>query len=74
MSTSKETALQGVESALGQAVSQVSATYEACLVDAAGDAAKEADCKAIRDRSLGFAKRAHADMIGAVNLQWPQGS
>lgn len=74
MSTPKETALQGVESALSDAVSRVSATYEACLVDAAGDAGKEADRKAIRDRSLGLAKRVHADMIDAVNQQWPHGS
>jgi hypothetical protein len=41
--------------------------YEGCLIDSKGDAAKEGDCKAIRDRSLGFAKRAHADMVEAVN-------
>jgi len=74
MSTPKDTALQGVESALGDAVSKISATYEICLIDAAGDAPKEADCKAIRDRSLGFAKRAYADMLGAVSQEWPQAS
>jgi hypothetical protein len=67
MSTPKETALNGVESALGDAVSKVSAVYEGCLIDAKGDGAKEAECKAIRDRSLGYAKRAHADMVEAVN-------
>jgi hypothetical protein len=71
MSTPKDTALSGVESALGDAVSKISGTYEMCLIDAAGDPAKEVDCKAIRDRSLGFAKRAYTDMLAAVNQQWP---
>jgi len=73
MSAPKETALSGVESALGDAVSKISGTYELCLIDAGGDAAKEAECKVIRDRSLGFAKRAYADMFAAVNQLWRQG-
>jgi hypothetical protein len=73
MSAPKETALNGVENALVDAVSKISCTYELCLIDAAGDVAKEADCKVIRDRSLGFAKRAYADMSDAVNQQWRQG-
>jgi len=72
--TSKETALSAIESALGDAVSKISATYEMCLIDAGGDAAKEAECKTIRDRSLGFARRAYSDMQTAVNQQWPQES
>jgi hypothetical protein len=55
-------------------VSKLSTTYETCSIDAAGDAAKEAECKVIRDRSLGVAKRAYADMLDAVNQHWPQGS
>lgn len=55
-------------------MSKLSGTYETCLIDAGGDTAKEAECKAIRDRSLGFAKRAYAGMLDAVNQQWPQGS
>jgi hypothetical protein len=74
MSTARDAALKGVDSALGDAVSKLSGTYETCLIDAGGDSAKEAECKAIRDRSLGFAKRAYADMLDAVNQQWPQGS
>jgi hypothetical protein len=74
MSAARDAALKGVDSALGDAVSKLSGTYEICLIDAGGDAAKEAECKAIRDRSLGFAKRAYADMLDAVNQQWPQGS
>ncbi|MGA2149765.1 MAG: hypothetical protein ABSH49_32970 [Bryobacteraceae bacterium] len=74
MSSARDTAVKGVESALGDAVSKLSSTYETCLIDAGGDAAKEAECKAIRDRSLDFAKRAYADMLDAVNQHWPQGS
>jgi hypothetical protein len=74
MSAAREAALKGVDSALGDAVAKLSCTYETCLIDAGGDAAKEAECKAIRDRSLGFAKRVYADMLEAVNQQWPQGS
>jgi hypothetical protein len=74
MSAARDTALKGVDEALGDAVSKISATYELCLIDAAGDGTKEAHCKAIRDRSLGFAKRSYADMLDAVNQQWPQGS
>ena len=74
MSTARDTAVAGVESALGDAVSKLSSTYEICLIEAAGDAAKETECKAIRDRSLGFAKRAYADMLDAVNQNWPQAS
>ena len=74
MSAARDNAVKGVESALSDAVSKLSTTYENCLIEAGGDAAKEADCKAIRDRSLGFAKRAYTDMLDAVNQQWPQGS
>jgi hypothetical protein len=74
MSAAREAALKGVDNALGDAVSKLSGNYENCLIDAGGDAAKEAECKAIRDRSLGFAKRAYADMLDAVNQQWPPGS
>jgi len=74
MSTPRDTAVAGVESALNDAVSKLSCTYENCLIEAAGDAAKEDECMAIRDRSLGFAKRAYADMLDAVNQTWPQGS
>jgi len=48
--------------------------YETCLIDAGGDAAKEVECKAIRDLSLQFSKRAYTDMLEAVNQQWPNGS
>jgi hypothetical protein len=74
MSAARDAALKAVDSALGDAVSKLSGTYETCLIEAGGDAAKEAECKAIRDRSLGFAKRAYGDMLDAVNQQWPQGS
>jgi hypothetical protein len=74
MSTANDAVLKGVESALEDAVSKLCASYENCLIEAAGDTAKEAECKAIRDRSLQFAKRAYADMLEAVNHQWPQGS
>lgn len=74
MSTARDAALKGIDSALGDAVSKLTATYETCLIDAGGDAAKEARCKEIRDRSLGFAKRAYADMLDAVNQHWPQAS
>jgi hypothetical protein len=74
MSAARDAALKGVDSALGDAVSKLSGRYENCLIEAGGDAAKEAECKAIRDRSLVFAKRAYADMQEAVNRQWPQGS
>lgn len=74
MPSARDTALTGVETALGDAVSKISGTYEICLIDANNDSAKEADCKAIRDRSLGFAKRAYADMLLAVNREWPPGS
>lgn len=71
MSAAKDTALKGVYDALSGAVSRVAGTYELCLIDANGDAAKEAACKAIRDRSLGFASRAYQEMMEAVNKQWP---
>jgi hypothetical protein len=71
MPAAKDAALKGVDSALEDAVSKLSDMYETCLIEAAGDAAKETECKAIRDRSLGFAKRAYADMLQAVNQQWP---
>ena len=71
MSTPKQTALSGVESALGDAVSKISGIYEICLIDANGDAAKEADCAVIRDRSLEHAKRAYEDMLAAVSAQFP---
>jgi hypothetical protein len=74
MSTARDAVLKGVESALEDAVSKLCGMYETCLIDAGDDAAKEAECKAIRDRSLRFAKRVHADMLEAVNQQWPQGS
>jgi hypothetical protein len=74
MSTTRDAALKGVESALESAVSKLCGMYENCMIEAGGDAAKEAECKAIRDRSLSFAKRTHADMLEAVNHQWPQGS
>jgi hypothetical protein len=69
MSTPKQTAVNGIESALGDAVSKISGIYEICLIDANDDPAKEAECKAIRDRSLTFAKRAYADMLDSVS-QW----
>jgi hypothetical protein len=71
MPTPKDTALQGVESALSDAVSKISGTYEMCLIDAAGDAGKEGECKAIRNRSLSVANRAYTDMVDAVSQQWP---
>ena len=74
MSTARDAALKAVDSALGEAVSKLSGMYETCLIDAGGDASKEAECKAIRDRSLQFAKRAYTDMLEAVKQQWPQGS
>jgi hypothetical protein len=74
MSTARDAALKGIDNALGEAVSKLTGTYETCLIDADGDTAKEATCKAIRDRSLGFAKRAYADMLDAVNQHWPQTS
>jgi hypothetical protein len=58
MSAARDIAVKGVESALGDAVSKLSSTYENCLIEANGNADKEAECKATRDRSLGFAKRA----------------
>jgi len=74
MSAARDIALKAVDRALADAVSKLSSTYETCLIDAGGDAAKEAECKAILDRSLGFAQRAYADMLDAVHQQWPQGS
>jgi hypothetical protein len=74
MSAARDAALKGVDIALVDAVSRLSGIYETCLIEAGGDAAKEAECKVIRDRSLGFAKRAYADMQNAVNQQWPEGS
>jgi hypothetical protein len=71
MTTARDAALKGVDIALGDAVAKLSSMYETCLIEAAGDAAKEAECKAIRDRSIGFAKRAYADMLQVVNQQWP---
>ncbi len=74
MSAARDAALKAVDSALGDAISKLSSTYETCLIDADGDAARIAECKAILNRSLGFAKQTHADMLDAVNRQWPQGS
>jgi hypothetical protein len=71
MSGSKDAALKGVDSGLSDAVARICETYEVCLIDANNDAAKEAECKAIRDRSLAYARRAHADMQAAVSQQWP---
>jgi hypothetical protein len=71
MSAAKDAALKGVDSALEEAVSKLCGMYETCLIEAGGDVAKETECKAIRDRGLGYAKRAHADMLQAVNQQWP---
>ncbi len=71
MSAAREAAIKGIDTALEDAVSKLSGMYETCLIEAAGDAAKEAECKTIRDRSLGFAKRVYTDMVQAVNLQWP---
>jgi hypothetical protein len=72
MSAARDVALKAVDSALADAVSKLSSTYETCLIDAGGDAAKEAECKATLDRSLGFAQRAYAGMLDAVHRQWPQ--
>ncbi len=74
MPSPRETALNGVECALSDAVAKVSAAYEICLIDANEDPAKEADCQKIRDRSLSYAKRAYTDTLAAVNQEWPQGS
>ena len=74
MSTARDAALKGVDSALEDAVSKLSDMYETCLIEAGGDVAKEAECKVIRDRGLGFAKRAWADMLQAVIQHWPAGS
>jgi hypothetical protein len=74
MSAARDAALKGVDSALSDAVSKISGTYQLCLVDAGGDASKEAACQASRDRGLNSAKRAYVDMLDAVNQQWPQGS
>ena len=71
MSAAKDAALKGVNDAFSDAVSKMSCNYEICLIDADGDAAKEAECKAIRDRSLSFARRAYEDTLAAVNRQWP---
>ena len=74
MSTPRDAALRAVEGALENAVSKLCGMYETCLIDAGGDAAKEVECKAIRDLSLQFSKRAYTDMLEAVNQQWPNGS
>jgi len=74
MSTPRDAALKAVEGALEDAVTKLSGMYESCLIEAAGDSTKEDECKAIRDRSLRFAKRAYTDMLEAVKQQWPQGS
>jgi hypothetical protein len=74
MSAARDVALQAVDRALADAVSKLSSTYETCLIDAGGDTAKEAKCKAILDRGLAFAQRAYAGMLDAVHQQWPQGS
>ncbi len=74
MPGARDAALEGVNSALSDAVSKISCNYQLCLIDAGGDAAKEGACKASRDRGLTFAKRAYVDMLDAVNRQWPQGS
>jgi hypothetical protein len=71
MSEARDAALKGLDSGLSDAVEKVLETYEICLIDANGDAAKEAECRAIRDRSLGYAKRAYSDMKTAVDQQWP---
>ncbi len=71
MSAARDAALKGIDTALEDAVSKLSGIYENCLIEAAGDAAQEAECKAIRDRGLDFAKRAYTDMVQAVNQQWP---
>jgi hypothetical protein len=71
MSAASEAALRGVDGALTDAVAKVSETYELCLIDASGDAAKEAVCKAIRDRGLANAGRTYTDMQAAVKLQFP---
>jgi hypothetical protein len=74
MSAARDAAFKGVDNALSDALLKISGTYELCLIDAAGDASKEAGCKAAMDRGLGFAKRAHADVRAVVDQQWPQGS
>ena len=74
MSVDRDTAVKGVESALFEAVAKLTGSYQVCLIDAGGDPAKEAECRTIRDRGLGFAKRAHAEMLDAVNQHWSQGS
>ena len=71
MSAAKDAALKGIDTALEDAVSKLSGMYENCLIEAGGDVAKESECKTIRGRSLGFAKRAYADMVQAINQQWP---
>ncbi len=70
MSAAKDAALKGIDCALSDAVSKIAGTYEICLIDANGDPAKEAECKAIRDRSLGFATRAYQDMMDLIDRQW----
>jgi len=71
MADERGTALRGVEDALGDAIAKISSTYEICLIDAAGDVTKEAECKAIRDRSITYAKRVHKEMVEVVNREWP---
>lgn len=72
MSTARDAVLKGVDSALEDAIFKLCGMYETCLIDAGGDPAKEAECKEIRDRSLRLANRTHADMLEAVNQQWPR--
>ena len=69
MSAARDIAIKGVESAFCDAVSKLSSTYETCLTDAGGDAAKERQCKANLDRGIGFVNRAYVDMLAAVNQQ-----
>lgn len=71
MSAAKDAALKGVNDAFSDAISKLSCNYEICLIDANGDTAKEAACKAIRDRSLGYARRVYEEMMEVVSKLWP---
>lgn len=71
MPSEKDLAIDAIQDSFGEAIKKVSAEYGECLIEANGDPARESECRDNRDRGLAFAKRAHSEMLQALNRQWP---
>jgi hypothetical protein len=72
MSNARDIAIQGIQNSFSEAVEKISSTFGVCLIDAQGDARREAECRQSRDRGLTFAKRTFDEMLEAVKRQWPE--